>query len=200
MEAFSELADERAGPHEDVPRVPALDAPEVDPERAEREHADDERPRVRRPEQPACHSMDQEERRQAEQQPRPRRGGEKQHVVKDRHAAVDPDVLQVGDDVRRVREEEQPQRPERGQLYAGRRRGPCVDEQGQQERHPREHEVPGDPGVVAGPGVDHAKGEHRQREQREDGQRPDDGDPPVAERPPQPLDHPETLACEQLDE
>ena len=57
--------------------------------------------------------MDQEERGQSEQQPGPRAGRQQQHVVQDRDAAAVADVLQVGHEVRRVREEE-PQRRERG--------------------------------------------------------------------------------------
>src|SRR5262247_2888353 len=100
-----EAAADETWPREDVPRVPALEASEIDAERAEGEGHECERPGANRAECAADDLLDQVERREAEQEPAPGGRGHEQDVVPDRRSAPDAEPLEVGDDVQRVREE-----------------------------------------------------------------------------------------------
>ena len=112
-QAVSDLCQQRFRPHEHIPRIPPLDPSEVDPERAEGKDANHERPGVDGTDQPPRNRVDEEERGQAQQQPGPGRGRQEQDVIQERNgSAAVAEVLQVGDDVRRVGEEQQPERAE----------------------------------------------------------------------------------------
>ena len=95
--------EECARAQDDVPSVPALDPAEVDPEGAQREHRDDERPRPERPYVAAPRRVHEQDGREAEEQPGPGGCREEEDVEEDRDAVAVTDVLQVGDQVRRVR-------------------------------------------------------------------------------------------------
>src|SRR4051812_11618736 len=141
METVRDLAEKRSRADEYIPRVPALDAAEVNPERARDEGGDDEQPRVHRAEEPPRDGVHEEERQEAEEEAGPGGRRQEQHVVQKRNPAAAGQVLQVGDDVWRVRKEQQPETAESDELRAGHAGpGPRVDHEREQERDPGENQ------------------------------------------------------------
>jgi len=133
-------------------------------EAAERERADDDDPGAAAADRPARDQLDEVERREPEQERRPREGGQHQRVVPDRRRRALVQMDEVGQQVRRVREEEEPedeQDPrERVEAAAGAQEGGERED----ERHPGEEEVPDEEAVEGAPRlVDlHEKRGHRQ--------------------------------------
>src|ERR671935_3174845 len=93
-QSLRDLTRKRERARKDVPRVPALDTAQIDPERAQRESDHDHSPRVQNAEYALPDHVHQEERHQAEEKTRPSRGGQENDVVQNRHAAVATDVLE----------------------------------------------------------------------------------------------------------
>ncbi len=99
------------GSREHVPGVPALEAPEVDAHAAGGERSEGERPACDATQPVRDDRLDEVEGEEAKHEPDRGRADHEEVVEPVRAALVVPEPLEVGDDVRRVRQEEQPQGP-----------------------------------------------------------------------------------------
>ena len=94
---------ENAGVRNHVPAVPTQDAAEVDAEAGEPEHRNRCRPGHTRPQVLVQDRLDEVEREKAEQHPGPRRRRDYDDIDPERHDRAREEMLEVGEDVRRVR-------------------------------------------------------------------------------------------------
>src|SRR5580765_5297254 len=163
---------------ERIPAVQPQDPPEIDPERAEADGEDREDPARDRAAPLPYDRLHQVERREAEQHAEPRKRGNRDRVVPVRRQRVVLQMHEVRGDVRRVREEEQPEPSEDQQQRPAAPATPAVvDEDREQERNPGEKEVPDQVAGVAVPRVDVAHDDERDAEERRDEQAGDREDP-----------------------
>ena len=96
-----------------------------------------------RPGEALRHCLDEVDRDEAEHQARPGERHEQRHVEPHRHVLDEAKELELGDEVRRVRQEYQPQDERKGEKREARPTPMAVvHEQREQQRHPSEHEVP----------------------------------------------------------
>ena len=177
VEALPHRPGDEPWTRDDVPAVEAVHATEVhadarEEERRERDEPADPRARLARDD-----DLHQQKRREAERERGERERREDQRVGKPMPVA---EVHEVGEHVRRVREEDEPRRTERDQLGS---RVPktecCVEEQREHEGQPREDEVPNEVAEAARPVGVMARGNEDDAPKRggeEDGDRePDAG-------------------------
>ena len=157
---------------EHVPAVPAQDAAEVDAEAREAEDGDRSDPGDASTGEAAHDRLDEVEREEAEQHAGPGRSRDHDDVDPERHHGARDEVLEVGDDVRRVREKQEPEGGEREQVQRPRPRAvPVVDHDREPERDPGEEQVPDQPAEerlarVQVAGDDQRRGEEGQQRQR----------------------------------
>src|SRR4051812_3415770 len=161
-----------------VPAVQADEAPEVDPEGDERERRDEEDPRHGAAEPPPRDRVDEQERPDREREPGPSTGAEHDRVVPERNprVGVRVQVDEVGQQVRRVGQEEQPRRGEDAQQEP--RPSPAVgvvEREREHERQPREEQVPEEVLVVLRAAPVHARDDERGAERGRERQRGERG-------------------------
>ena len=138
--------------HERVPAVETQEAADVHAEAREREHRDHTKPR-QHSDRPFPDHLHQVQGRVAEQEARPRKRREHERVVPKRRRRRLPEVDEVGQQVGRVRKEQQPQQPECDRRRARPAPRARVGREREHERHPREHEVPDEEAVEVAAGV-----------------------------------------------
>jgi len=134
---------EAVGIGDHVPGVEAWKAPEVDPDRAEHERAHGDRPADDAPGPRLDDVVHEEQRAQPEGKARGGEGADERGVEPQRCAAYPPEMDEVGEDVRRVGQEEQPAGTEHPQQWAW--STPTVNgrqTEREHKRNPREEEVP----------------------------------------------------------
>src|SRR4051794_10596226 len=162
----------------DVPAVQPQDAPQVDPDARRQERRQSHCPADRRPGRARDDELNEEERREPE-----RERGERERRQEDRVelAMLRSKVDEVGQHVRRVRQEHEPREADEQELDDRPAARICDDEQdGEDEWHPGEREVPDEIAVarlaectVARHQERHAPGGCRQkRPEAEQGLRP----------------------------
>src|SRR5699024_10878384 len=116
-------------------------------DRRERERPDGEHPTGGRPEAARDDVVDEEERGQAEEETGRGEGPDEECVEPQRRPGDLPEVDEVREDVRRVRQEEEPYDPGRGEQPT-RRSGSVETDEPEREQvgHPGEEEVPEEEG------------------------------------------------------
>ena len=136
-----------------VPAVEPVNPADVDPGAAEQEDRRQHQPAQDAPVPPLHHALDEEHRAEAEHEPRRRERRDHARVVPERHPGRQADVDEVGDDVRRVGEEQQPRCAEgRKEREAAPAALGVVERQTEQERDPGEKQVPGEEPELAARG------------------------------------------------
>src|SRR4029453_1044861 len=129
---------EAVGISDDVPGVEAREAPEIDPDRAEHERTHGDRPADDAPGPRLDDVVHNEQRAQPEGEARGGEGADERGVEPQRRAAYPAEMDEVGEDVRRVGQEEQPPSTEHPQQWA--RSTPTVtarNTERDQDRNPR---------------------------------------------------------------
>src|SRR5918999_1460696 len=173
-----DVREERLGPDDEIPAVPAQRPSQVDPERAREETRADEPPAPQGAAGTSDDHLHQVDGEEPEEGAGPGEGAEEHQVEPERRVASRSQVDEVGQEVRRVREEEQPERAERQEspqpdaamLHV-------VDPDRRDERDPGEEEVPREEPVGTRIGI-HPSGdeqrpaEHGGKRQRGERQRP----------------------------
>src|SRR6266516_2540147 len=189
------LSEQRAGPDEDVPRVPAQNAAEVDADGAQPQGDEHEEPRVTRAGGASHDRLNQVERHEPKQETRRRRRPDQQTFVPEGLAGDVRQVSEVRDDVGRVREEQQPEEAECQHLDSPRAAPVAVvDEQCKPERDPGEEKVPEKRHFLERMRVCDTESDEPGNQAREPNKRAEDNQTAVAEGGAESVDHTSRLA------
>src|SRR5262245_14374364 len=138
-----DVREQRAGPDDEVPAVPPERAAEVDAERAERQAGRDEHPAPDPAVLAADNPLHEEDREEPEQHPGPGERPEEDDVEPKRRVGARAEVDEIREEVRRVRQEEEPDRRERDQMRQARTAAlSVVHGNGRGDRDPGQEEVP----------------------------------------------------------
>src|SRR5512133_2725055 len=184
------LSEQRAGPDEDVPRVPAQNAAEVDTDGAQPQGDEHEEPRVTCAGGASHDRLNQVERHEPKQETGRRRRPDQQTFEPEGLAGHVRQVSEVRDDVGRVREEQQPEEAECHQLDDPPAAPVAVvDEQRKPEWDPGEEEVPEIRDVLERMRVCDTESDEPGNQAREPNKHAEDNQTAVAERGAEPLYH-----------
>src|SRR5829696_4474876 len=175
------VAHDGRGLYEQVPAVPAQVPAEVDAEARRRQRAERHDPPRDSSGRALRDALDEIERHEPEHQPRPRERRQQRHVEPDRHVLDVAQQDEVGDEVRRIRQKEEPERERYHEEWAGDfAPDPVVDDERERQRHPRQHQVPDEVRVVAVAAEDEAQDDEADCEKRRGGEDAKRGDPASA--------------------
>ena len=143
------------------------------------------------PQRPRDDRLHEEQRAEPEHHARRGEGGDERRVEPDRGATDHADVQEVRDDVRRVREEEEPREPER-ELPCSRRAPPVgvVQREGEEEREPRKEQVPDEEAIPVRARLGGADEQHGSTQAGGQDEREERRYPSIAE-----ADHPSIVAA-----
>jgi hypothetical protein len=166
-------------PSGDVPAVETIEATDRDADTACRQREERDGPRCRTTPSELHLPFDDAQREEPGEEPAEREREEHHRVVEHRAAwtgLAEDEVDEIGDEIRRVREKEEPCDDEQRERDApSRTRGEVRDAEREPEWNPREEQIPHEERISARPGEDDARRDQRNAER---GGQPESGEKP----------------------